>query len=358
MAASASAVLAAVRTGHGPPRGGADASDSRSSSCGGSAAGIYKEGKGVQGFRQSFNTINSMVNVSKYANAALDRTGHLAVDVRTIPWSHRGSYMSLSTLAGDCGLATPNIDVALVSQYKPYGGACFVMRPEVNPLPTPAGFHKSPSPVDFRAVPEKLEWLHGQDSVAQATFVDDRTIRLQGTVPMSFDTDMSVLRSYIYEPPRPVAGAFDVVEWSSIGLMPLRFIAVRGSLSTIGATTYEDGRITITPDEHGFYDLFIHERCPTADPSSTPGETTQEWAEAKLKTSFEHSVKRMRAEFREYVDGMCGWTSAPDQVDLLGSYVMWTSTVRAEGFVQTEAVLMSKLWMNKARCPRVVTDPR
>jgi hypothetical protein len=251
----------------------------------------------------------------------------------------------MSTLAGDSGLATPNIDVALVSQYKPYGGACFVLRPEIDPLPAPSGFHKSPSPVDYRATPEKLEWLHGNQSVAQATFVDDKTIRLQGTVAMSFDTDMSVLRSYIYEPPRPTTGAYDVVEWSSIGLMPLRFVAVRGSLSTIGATTYEDGRITVRPDGTGSFDLYIHERCPVA--SAIEGETTQEWAEARARVSFGDSVKRMRGEFEEYVRGMCSWSSRPDRVDLQGCYVMWTSTVRAEGFVETEAVLMSKLWMNK-----------
>ena len=270
---------------------------------------------------------------------------HVSVDVRTIPWSKRGSYISFSTLAGDRGLGTPNIDVALVSHYKPYGAACFVLRPEIVPLPAPAGFHTTPSPVTFRGRPERLEWLRDDEMVAEATFVDDMVVRLRGTVPMSFETDMEQLRSYIYEPPKPISDSFDVVEWSSIGLMPLRFVALRGGLDTIGATTYENGRITVRPDKTGHWDLLIQERCPIK--GDMTDQTTQDWAKTISSTSFDESVESMRAEFETYAKGMCSWSKTPAELNLRACYVMWTSTVRAEGFLTTEAVLMSKLWMNK-----------
>ena len=288
------------------------------------------------------DTFSNMVDERQVINGD---TPQVAVDVRTIPWSQRGSYISFSTLAGDRGLATPNIDVALVSHYKPYGAPCFVLRPEIVPLPATTGFHTTPSPVTFRGRPEKLEWRKDDVTVAEATFVDATVVRLRGTVAMSFETDMKQLPSYIYEPPRPALDAFDIVEWSSIGLMPMRFIALQGTLHTFGATTYKDGRITVRPDDTGKWDLFIHERCPSK--GDTTDQTTQEWAKVISATSFEESVKRMRAEFEAYAKGMCEWTRAPGELDLRACYVMWTSTVRAEGFVETEAILMSKLWMNK-----------
>ncbi|ORX36272.1 Six-hairpin glycosidase-like protein [Kockovaella imperatae] len=270
----------------------------------------------------------------------------LPVDLKTIPWSRRGSYMSFSTLAGDCGALTPNIDVALVSHYKPYGAPCFVLRPKIEPLPSPSGFHKTPSPVTFRATPELLEWRAGSETVAEATFISDNVVRLRGTTPMSFDTDMEALRSYIYEPPKPTAEARDVVEWSSIGLMPLRFVALEGSLSTIGATTYENGRITIHPGATGHWDLFIRERCPSE--YTVPGETIDEWADRISKRSFNTCVESVQREFESYARGLCTWSGKRiEYLDLLACYVMWTSTVRAEGFINKEAVLMSKLWMNK-----------
>ena len=277
-----------------------------------------------------------------------DVQSDLAVDVFTVPWSYRGSYMSFSTLAGDRGALTPNIDVCLVSHYKPYGAPCFVLRPEVVPLPEPSGFHTTPSPVTYRASPQKLDWLHDGEVVAEATFMDDRTVRLRGTIPMSFDTEMDKLRSYFYVPPKPAKESYDTVEWSSIGLMPLRFLALSGTLSTIGATTYKDGRITISPSHgsNGTWELLIHER----DPGDTghAGQTADQWAETVSHTPFSKSAQRMRAQFVEYARGMCPWAKGHvDHLDLLASYVMWTSTVRAAGFVTTEAVLMSKLWMNK-----------
>jgi hypothetical protein len=60
----------------------------------------------------------------------------------------------------------------------------------------------------------------------------------------------------------------------------------------------------------------------------------------------------MGEAFETYVNGMCAWgatgTSVVTSTDRLAAYVMWTSTVRAGGFLGAEAVLMSKLWMNKA----------
>ncbi|WWC65498.1 uncharacterized protein I303_108116 [Kwoniella dejecticola CBS 10117] len=49
---------------------------------------------------------------------------------------------------------------------------------------------------------------------------------------------------------------------------------------------------------------------------------------------------------------MCSWNhhtalAEVTATDRLGAYVMWTSTVRPAGFLNSEAVLMSKLWMNK-----------
>ena len=63
--------------------------------------------------------------------------------------------------------------------------------------------------------------------------------------------------------------------------------------------------------------------------------------------------KKMGKGFEEYVKDLCPWQkdwgSKQGQADQLGCYVMWTSTVRPAGYFKKEAVLMSKLWMNKVR---------
>ena len=263
-----------------------------------------------------------------------------------IPWSFRGSYLSCSTLVGDRGLGTPNIDVALVSHFKPYGAPCFVMRPEVVPLPAPAGFHTTPSPVTYEATPGTLRWVHEGATVAQATFQSDRIMRFAGTVSFSFDTDQHQLGTYFYSLPKLTESSRDTVDWASMGLMPLRLVALKGSLSTINSATFMNGRVTIHPDENGRWELVVAERSPSDD--SIAGETSDDWLLRAQTVTLDECCLRSDLTFAEYAKAMMPWPEVSD-LDLHACYVMWTSTVRGEGFLKKEAVLMSKLWMNKVR---------
>lgn len=52
--------------------------------------------------------------------------------------------------------------------------------------------------------------------------------------------------------------------------------------------------------------------------------------------------------FDDFVLSLCPWADGkPTEADVLASYVTWTSMVRAEHKFTKEAILMSKLWMNK-----------
>lgn len=272
----------------------------------------------------------------------------ISIDVESVPWSYRGSYMSFSTLTGELAKATPKIDITLVSQYLPCGAPCFVLRPVVEPLGSPSGFHTTPSPVKYRATPSKLEWVWGSEVVAEATYQNDRVIRLRGTKPMAFDTDQRQLRSFFFAVPKRTPESHDMIDWASMGLMPLRIIAKRGKLTSINAASELNGRFQIQENkEDEGWELFIHERSP--GDGSRSQETASEWVARMSETPFEKCVTGMRTIFKEYAAGMCSNVGTVRPMDQHACYVMWTSTARADGFLKNETVLMSKLWMNKVR---------
>lgn len=220
------------------------------------------------------------------------------------------------------------------------------MRPEVKPLPAPTGFHTTPSPVTYKATPGALRWVHGGVTVAQATFQSDRIMRFAGTLPFSFDTDQQQLGSYFYPLPKLTESSRDTVDWASMGLMPLRLVALQGSISTINSATFKSGRVTIHPDESGNWQLVVAERSPSDDTNA--GETSDDWLLNIQKVTVGECNSHVDRLFAEYARAMMPWQEVSD-LDLHACYIMWTSTVRGEGFLKKEAVLMSKLWMNKVR---------
>ena len=280
----------------------------------------------------------------------------ISIDPHIVPWSYRGSYLCLATRSGEGGRLTPaNNDVCLVSHIYPAGLPLFALRPQVagHALGEPHGFHKDPSPVDFSATPSCLTWSHKGKVVAEATFQDVRTIRIRGNTPFSFDSegslDVDAWRNWLFRVPPTSTEERPVVEFNSRPDSALVFTALQGRLDLANEAPSQDNnrRITISPsDGQSTWELEIRERERESLAEGPSGMSA-----SNEERSFDSVRKEMEETFNIYVKDLCpwqkDWSSPSGQTDQLGAYVMWTSTVRPAGYFKKEAVLMSKLWMNK-----------
>jgi hypothetical protein len=192
--------------------------------------------------------------------------------------------------------------------------------------------------------------------VAEATFQDVRTIRLKGSLPMAFNTEGELgklgvyhWRTWMYAVPGPLSGK-DEVEFTSTPDSSFKFIALRGSLTveiddpSVDPYRANNKRLTVSPKNgEDTWELAVVER---------EREPNVILPELKFPV-IEDVEKGMQEDFEKYVRELCpwrkDWNTPEGKSDQLGCYVMWTSTVRAGGYFKKEAVLMSKLWMNKVR---------
>jgi hypothetical protein len=267
--------------------------------------------------------------------------------------------MCLATRSGDRGiLSSANNDICLVTHIYPWGCPLFALRPNLPGVKRgpPSGFHKDPSPFDFKTTPSCMQWLLDGKVVAEATFQDERIIRLKGSLPMSFDTEgrlgklgVDHWRTWMYRVPGPTnpIGA-EEVEFTSTPDTSLKFIALKGKFEveiedkSIDVYLPNNRRLTISASEGDeIWELAIVER------EREPNVVLPELDFPLIKIVKEEMAKG----FEGYVKDLCPWQkdwgSKQGQTDQLGAYVMWTSTVRPAGYFKKEAVLMSKLWMNK-----------
>lgn len=278
----------------------------------------------------------------------------LHVDVSIIPWSHRGSYISLSTKGGLNGRLTPGNDVYLVSQCRAPGLPLFALRPlpaglELGP---PSGFHRTPSPTTFYGTPSRLQWQYHGSVVAESTFQDVRSLRFRGKVPFALDSEAAVDGgAFIFSRP-PFSGSYPTIDYVLNTMKGYRLIAIKGQLTTINGDNPEalNRRLHIE-GKHGdpAWELLFCEFETAQDGSLvTRCDTCETLVRAAESHSFDATADKMEAAFDSFTRGLCPWSSpAPSQSERLASYVTWTSMVRPGGHFTKEAILMSKLWMNK-----------
>jgi hypothetical protein len=199
-----------------------------------------------------------------------------------------------------------------------------------------------------------MQWLLDGVVVAEASFQDERIIRLKGSLPMSFDTEGKLgklgvdhWRTWMYRVPGPQSGC-EEVEFTSTPDTSLKFIALKGKFEveiedkSIDVYLPNNRRLTISAaggDE--IWELAIVER------EREPHVVLPELDFPLIKTVKDGMAKGFEGYCKDLCPWQKDWGSKQGQTDQLGCYVMWTSTVRPAGYFKKEAVLMSKLWMNK-----------
>lgn len=253
-------------------------------------------------------------------------------DLREVPFSRRGSWMNLSPVV-----------------------AAHAMAEEVHLVSHRTGMHAVLSVVPFSprcskcmAVAEAdascLRWSDGTSSV-RAVFAAPDTVRIRGDAGTALRlTDAAAeltpfTGTYLFRDPRDDSAVFTSYETGC----RYRVTPVAGTIHVEGleALGAAPRRITITAGERDTaWEIVIEEY----DTSRAPYVAT---------SSFDACQKSVAEEFRAFTRAVAPWVGEHDcpparrEASLLATYVLWSATVAPAGFLQREAVLMSKHWMDK-----------
>ena len=240
-------------------------------------------------------------------------------DIRTMPFSRRGSWLDLSPVVG---LHDTRDDIHLVSHQT---GMHPILRIEVRGATTP----------ECRADPSRLTWSTAGGFV-QAAFETPDTVRLRGegvgvTLHDAADGLTPFSGTYLFID--PVDGAVVLTSYESG--RRYRVTLLEGTWSVTGDQQLGAGArsIAIEPGESGAWEAAVEEFETARPPYSTT-------------VGFDAIVAAVTDEFTHYADQLAPWRTPADAAET-AAYLLWSATVAPRGFLRRESILMSKHWMDK-----------
>ncbi|MCX4598140.1 trehalase family glycosidase [Streptomyces sp. NBC_01549] len=249
-----------------------------------------------------------------------------AFSVHDIPFSTRGSWFGISPVVAEKTYAE---DLHLVShQNGMHAVLCLV------PLDMATGDRAATSP---HATPSLLSWTGGEGRIDLAYESPD-TVRLRGDgLGLHIGASATALTpfsgTYFYREPGTGAHVFTSYETGR----RYRVTVLSGTLAEASGTQTLGSAVrgvTIGAEAGAAWEVAVEEyetaRRPYA--SSTP---------------FGQVVDAAHSAFSSFADTIAPWRSSSTPAAELAAYVLWSATVRPQGFVTRPAVLMSKHWMDK-----------
>jgi glycogen debranching enzyme len=246
-------------------------------------------------------------------------------DPRTIPFSHFGSWLSLSPVTGNARYAD---DLHLVShQQGMHAVLC---------LRAVSG-DGSRADTRIEAVPSCLSWL-GESSRIEAVYASTDTLRVRGTtLGLRIDAAISQLTpfsgTYLYRD--PVDGSYVYTSYETG--RRYRITVLAGSAAVEGEQALGTAARSITVVAAGGasrWEIAIEEY----DAGRAPYRPAR---------SFEQARRDAEAAFAGFTDRIAPWRSERTPAAEQAAYVLWSAIVRPAGFLTRPAVLMSKHWMDK-----------
>jgi hypothetical protein len=248
-------------------------------------------------------------------------------DVRAIPFSRRGSWLDLSPVVA---LHRAERDIHLVSHTT---GMHAVLRL----VPTLGG---EPTDATTSATPAVLRW-ESPAGVVEAVFETTDVVRFRGRgLGMRFAEAATELTpftgTYLYLDPIDGAPVYTSYETGR----RYRVTAIVGELHVEGAEALGAAArwVEIGATPHGVataeWEVVI-EQLETAREPYRP------------QASFDDVCRSVGDEFAAFLESVAPWRSPQVSAAAAAAYVLWSATVRPEGFLDREGVLMSKHWMDK-----------
>lgn len=242
-------------------------------------------------------------------------------DIRQIPFSARGSWLSLSPVTG---LHTTSDRIHLDSHAN---GLHAVLRLQ----PEHAG---AAVETTWSADAVRLAW-ETEGGVVEAAFDGPSTVRLRGTgIGLRVADTVGELTPFTggYLVVDPVDGAAVLTSYETGRRYRIRSLA--GSMEVVGdqALGRAERAVVLGSDGGGW----------EADITETTGGRSPE-----VVRGFDALVASNAAEFTAWVDSVAPWRDGSTPAAELAAYVLWSATVGVAGEVTRETVLMSKHWMDR-----------
>jgi len=244
----------------------------------------------------------------------------LNFDIHDVPFSRRGSWLDISPVVG---LHAVSDHLHLVSHHTGMH-AIFVFQPERDGRPVSA---------EFDATPAELAWSVSGGSI-EAVFESETAIRLRGRgMDLRVSDASSDLTpfsgSYYFHDPIDGAAIFTSYETGR----RYRVTSLSGALTGHGAQALGAGERAVTA--HGAqWEIVIEEFATSRAPYAAT-------------TTFDAARSAVADEFDRYVDAVAPWRSRRTPAAATAAYVLWSATVSPSGYLEREAILMSKHWMDK-----------
>ena len=242
-------------------------------------------------------------------------------DVRAIPFSRRGSWLDLSPVVG---LHRVERDIHLVSHTT---GMHAVLRL----VPTVAGAQADATTI---ATPSVLRWESPAGAV-EAVFETTDVIRFRGRgLGMRFTEAADELTPftgmYLFADPIDGSPVYTSYETGR----RYRITVIAGEVQVVGAESLGSAARWVEAVGPDGWELVVEELETAREPYRT-------------RTTFDDARETVRDEFEAFLDTVAPWRSDDVPAADAAAYVLWSATVRPEGFLDREGVLMSKHWMDK-----------
>ncbi len=251
-------------------------------------------------------------------------------DVRSIPFSRRGSWLNLSPVVA---LHTVVENVHLVS-HQTGMNAVLEFVPQIEGLPASAV---------VTATPAQLTWQLQDGSTVEAVFERTDALRLRGTAELRIRDAAAELTpftgTYFYRDPIDSAPVFTSYETGR----RYRITVLTGHLEAEGLEAL---------GAHGQEARGAFERAVVLKGDGGAWEALVEEMESAARSpfpafDFADARQAVEQEFSAFLDTIAPWRSDRTPAVPLAAYVVWSATVSPRGVLQREAVLMSKHWMDK-----------
>lgn len=243
-------------------------------------------------------------------------------DVRSIPFSKRGSWINMSPVTA---LHTTDHLIHLVSHQNGMH-AVLSLAPESNGRSVDAS---------TLGTPASLTWDCVGGGEIEAVFERADAIRLRGKgASLRISDAAGVLTPftgcYLFVDARDGAAVFTSYETGH----RYRITMIEGGRTVLGSESLgRDERAVILGDDRPWEAVI--EEMDAARPPYTCG------------LSFDEARAAVTTEFVDYLAQIAPWRSAATPAADLAVYVLWSASVAPKGYLGRESILMSKHWMDK-----------
>jgi glycogen debranching enzyme len=244
-----------------------------------------------------------------------------AFPIQQVPFSYAGSWFDISPVIGERRYAE---DLHLVSHRTR-------MHPMLRLVPVRDG-HRVP--VTVEATPAQLTWRDDRGRV-DCAYEGADTVRLRGEglglrILAASGTLTPFSGTYLYREPADGSHVFTAYETGR----RYRVTVLAGAADASGTQELGTADRGLHLPSGRLWELSIEEYRTARAPY-------------RADTTFEQVAKAAQADFDAFLDAVAPWRGPRTPAAALAAYVLWSATVRPDGFVTRPAVLMSKHWMDK-----------